>query len=249
MKLTLVLLSIVSLALVQCRIQRLPLIEVPFFAVTYIYIQASFTFFAAIIGLSVGWGGRAYEKFFYFCLALTLVAAVILAFNLLKPVSWMGFSLIIFLSLMLSVGVPWLSIDALGLKVTVLLLKQVSMCSIFMFCGSAALFSLFYPGGRVNDMVRLFLGVFWLSVAGYGFFCSMATVRHRNVWIYQTEMVPTMLAIILFSSLAWQLGKGQIELSRQPAISFFPLTEECMQIQCRSVNAKEYSAYSQRSIR
>jgi len=250
MKLTLILISVVSLLLLHARIQRLPQVEIPFFMGTYLYVQASFTVFATVIGLRIGWASRAYENIFYFCLAVTLIAAMILAFSLLKPVPWMGFSAIIFISLMLAFLVPWLAVDAMNAKVSMLLLKQVGSCSVYLFCGTAVLLSLFYPGGRASDLIRLFVGLFWLAIAAYGFFCQIATIRNKTIWIHQTELVPTVLAIVFFLSLTWQLGKGQLELSRQPSATIFPqCIEECNSpILARSINA-EYPGHSELEIR
>lgn len=224
---TVVFASIIALIFVQFRIHRVPQHEIPRMAGTYLFLQMAFTSLALLVGLRIGWFSRAYEKVFYLCLYATLVAAIILAFNLLKPLPRSGFYVAAMIAALVSAAIPYLAIDALksASQNSEWIVKQVAVCGVYFFCGMVALLALFYPGGKILDILRLFFGLFWMTQAIYGFSSQMVVMRGRSEWIHQFDMVPALLAACLFICMGWQLGKGQIELSRQPA-SGFPLTVE-----------------------
>jgi hypothetical protein len=221
--------SLLSLIVLQVRVYRLPQAEVPAFTCVFLFAQSAFTFLAFLASRKIGWEGKAYEEMFFACLWATLALAVSLACSLARPIPTVGFLEILLSGLILSSGVSVIAINALDVarQATGFQLKQIATCGVLLFCGFVALASLFYPSSKATDLLRLFLGIFWTCQAIYGFFCPMAMVRHRATLIVQTDFVPTLIAIIVFSCLTWSLGKTQYELSRQHDQSIvFPLADE-----------------------
>jgi hypothetical protein len=222
--------SLLSLIVLQIRMFRLPSDEIPAFTCVFLFAQSAFTFVALLSSKRIGWHGKAYEDMFFVCLWATLATAVLLAFSLARPIAALGFSQVVFTAIILSSAVCLIAMNALGVanQTTRLQLKYVASCGVLLFCGFVALASLFYPAGKVTDLLRLFLGIFWTCQAIYGFFCPMAVIRNRAALVRQIDFIPTLIAIVVFSCLTWSLSKSQYELSRQhdQSIVFPPADEQ-----------------------
>jgi hypothetical protein len=225
-----VLCSLLSLVMVQTRIYRLPHAEVPAFTCTYLFVQAVFTFIGLLALHGVGFQSKAYQQIFFGCLWGSLGLSVALTFCLAKQLPAQSMCVVLLMGLAIGFGVPFIAVHSLKLHgmMGAPQVKQFAACGIFLFCGFVSLLALFYPAGKVTDLLRMFLGCFWLAQAFYGFFCPLVAIRNRSVLIAYTDFIPSLVAIIVFSWLTWTLGKGQIELSRQhdQSIIDFSLAED-----------------------
>ena len=86
--------------------------------------------------------------------------------------------------------------------------------ALFLFPGMLSLLTVALPHSHVDTLVRVGLAVFWMAIGAY-FYTAAASLSNSNLaWIPSKSWLPSLIAILCFGILAFNLNKLQLETSR-----------------------------------
>jgi len=165
-----------------------------------------------------GWSSMGYAKAFYSSFACVAVVAIILSLKFVGALTRSGTAAAIAeLTLAFVAGVCWIFILALRQQnmLNPFSGAHIVVAGVIVFCGALTLISMAFPGDLINDIVRIFLGSYWLAFGLYAFSEPAMYLRGRAEAVAHMSVAPLVISAVLFSGLALAVNMNQSEVSRQ----------------------------------
>lgn len=217
MKPSLIVVSLVALVAVALEVHALQDGRISRWCAAFIAAQVMLTVFALGSYFRYGWSSLVYFRLFYSALAVVALCALGLTLQFLRSFpSFISAALFFYAAgsfVASAAGMFLLSLKRSNM-LTIFSSAHVIAASVLLLCGLCALVSLAFPLTVAEDIIRLCLGLFWVSVGAYGMSECGFYLRARADIVTRLGMTPTVLAIILFGLLAVSLH-SQNESARQ----------------------------------
>lgn len=217
MKSALIVLSLCAIAALVAEIIRFHSGEFTRWAVLYLFAQFCFMFVCWRAAAHFGWSSLWYARTFYGSMGVMSVTATALALRFSRTIprtqARMALIEICLAFVAIVCGTFLLSLSHAGM-LNPFSAAHVGCAGVLVFCGVLSLASLAFAAGAVDDLLRVFLGVYFLAQGMYGLAEPALYLRHRSLVVARMAFVPLVISAVVFSSLALILRSYQREGSR-----------------------------------
>jgi len=222
MKSVLVIISLCAIAVLLAEIIRLHSTEFTVWASFYLAAQFLFMFVCWKAAMVFGWNSASYMHAFYGTMSVLCATAVTLALKFAGSVPrtqarWALIETACAFVLILC-GTFLLAMYQANM-LTRFAVAHILCAGILVFCGALSLSSLAFPSDVVGDLLKIFLGVYWLAQGAYGLVEPALFLRGRSVAVARMSFIPILISALVFCSLAAILRSYQREASRQSFVS------------------------------
>lgn len=217
MRTVLVLLSLSAISILLIDILRLHGSHFTKCVVVYLVAQLFFVFISWRSAAWFGWDSAEYMRAFYFSMGFVSVAAIALSVRFASAVPRQPRLALIEITAAYVIIVCGTFCLALSHR---LMLNKFSgahvLCAgILVFCGALSLSSMAFPSSLVEDILRGFLGFYFLAQGLYGMAEPAMYLRGRAEAVARMSVAPLMITAVIFCSLAIILHSQQKEISRE----------------------------------
>lgn len=217
MKTTLVLLSLSAITVLVTEIIRLHSTEFTRWAVFYLAAQFLFMFVCWRAAMLSGWKSLSYMQAFYGTMSLLCVTAIVLSFKFSGsiPHRHAKWALVEIVATCIAIVCgTFLMAMSHSNMLTKFAVGHILCAGILVFCGVLSLASLAFPSDVLGDLLKIFLGIYWLAQGAYGLVEPALFIRGKGLVVARMSFIPIVISAVTFTMLAAIVRSYQREGSR-----------------------------------
>jgi hypothetical protein len=212
--------SVVALLWCSAAVLRIP--NLTWAVPAYVIAQCAFALIGFLGLQKSSEGSKAYIAFFLVTFCAVLVLAMTVTGRLLITYPF-GIACFVIAGSVLyaaaTAGVVYYQLLKLYGDVPMWSTVIVIQAAVLSMCGSATLLTLVEPMSPALHAVALSLSLFWMAMGAFFFAYVLGVERTLGLWSRLNLYLPSMIAVVAFSWLAFQLGTIQREAAPQAVTS------------------------------
>lgn len=217
MKTMLVLFSLSAIGVLLTEIIRLHSTQFTRWAVFYLAAQFLFMFASWRAAILFGWNSVRYMQAFYGTMALLCATAIVLSFKFAGSIQqrhakW-ALAEIVATCVAIICGTFLLAMSHSNM-LTKFSVGHILCAGILVFCGVLSLTSLSFASDVLGDLLKIFLGLYWLTQGAYGLVEPALFIRGKGLVVAKMSFVPLVISAVTFTMMALIVRTYQREVSR-----------------------------------